>query len=562
MGMNRNHVRPLLSRAHGSFLLHLREWLLGLTGFLTLAISASNSFAEEKTSLFDGKTLKGWQSTEGVWRVEDGCITAGSHSKNFPKNEFISTEKSYANFDLTLKIKCSGDLETGQVNSGIQIRSARLPNGSVAGYQIDCGKGWFGKIFDEHRRRLIYPTPLNEETLAKGVDTFGWNTYRILAEGPRVQVWINDIKATDYTETNPDIPLEGVIAPQIHKGGHVMVQFKDVMIKELPPTPNAPTWKSLGGVEAALAKVTPKRNPRRKAPAAKANAQPATFGRQVSKSGIKHSFLIAGNSTVLVGEDGQVKWQIPGKARDGYVLENGNVLLSIGNVAKEITPKNKVVWSYKMSPENKELGTVVRLDNGNSLVVERGVKPRLLEITKDGKIAVEVPLQPETDNAHMQTRMARKLPSGNYLVPHLLAFKVKEYKPDGTVVNEIKTDLPELGGREARNWPFTAIRLKNGNTLVNLTNGNKTVEFDAEGKVAWKVTNEDLDGRFADPCGGQRLANGNTIICSYGQKNPKKVKIFEVTPDKKVVWEFFHPKARAHGIHVVTTNGKREGTLK
>jgi hypothetical protein len=215
-----------------------------------------------------------------------------------------------------------------------------------------------------------------------------------------------------------------------------------------------------------------------------------------------------------------------------------------------------------MAKENKELGTALRLSDGNTLVVERGVKPRLLEITREGDIAVEVPLLPETDNAHMQTRMARKLPNGNYLVPHLLAFKVKEYQPDGKVVREIKTDLEELGGREKRNWPFTAIRLENGNTLVNLTNGNKTVEFDSDGKVAWKVTNEDVAGRFADPCGGQRLANGNTVICSYGQKDPKKPKLFEITPDKKVVWEFFHPKARAHEVHVLTTNGKPEGALK
>lgn len=77
-----------------------------------------------------------------------------------------------------------------------------------------------------------------------------------------------------------------------------------------------------------------------------------------------------------------------------------------------------------------------------------------------------------------------------------------------------------------------------------------------------KLTNEDVAGHSADPCGGQRLANGNTIICNYGQKNPKKVKIFEVTRDKKVVWEFFHPKARAHGIHIVTTNGKRKSFQK
>lgn len=93
-------------------------------------------------------------------------------------------------------------------------------------------------------------------------------------------------------------------------------------------------------------------------------------------------------------------------------------------------------------------------------------------------------------------------------------------------------------------------------------------ELDALGtkKVAanlsWKVTNDDVGDRFADPCGGQRLANGNTIICSYGQKNPNKPMLFEITPDKKVVWEFFHPKVRAHEVHVLKTNGKPEGALK
>lgn len=287
-----------------------------------------------------------------------------------------------------------------------------------------------------------------------------------------------------------------------------------------------------------------------------------SYGQQKSSQGIKHSFLIAGNPVVLVGEDGKVEWEMKGKARDGYVLENGNILLSIDNEAKEFTREKEIVWSYKLSKENKELGTAVRLKNGNTLLVERGVKPRLLEVTRAGEIAVEAPLKPETENAHMQTRMARKLPNGNYLVPHLLAFQVKEYQPDGTVVDTFRTDLEELGGREAKNWPFTAIRLENGNTIVNLTHGNKTVEFDAAGKVVWKVTNDEVEGRFADPCGGQRLANGNTVICSYGQKDSKKVKLFEVTPDKQVVWEFFHPKARAHHVHVLTTNGKPEGFLK
>jgi len=296
-------------------------------------------------------------------------------------------------------------------------------------------------------------------------------------------------------------------------------------------------------------------------PAKNEKANP-TFGKQVSESGIRHSFLICGNPTALVNEKNEIVWQTKGYGRDGFVLKSGNVLVSIGNEAKEITREGKVVWSYKLSKGNKELGSSVRLDNGNTLIVERGVKPQLLEVRKDGSIAVTVPLKPDTQNGHMQTRMARKLPNGNYIVPHLLAFAVKEYKPDGTVVRTIKTDLEELGGRKARNWPFTAIQLKGGNLLVNLTNGNKTVEFDPSGKVAWRVDNSHVDGRFADPCGGQRLANGNTLICSYGQRKGDMPKLFEVTRDKKVVWEYFNPAVRAHEVHVISTNGKPEGFLK
>ena len=289
---------------------------------------------------------------------------------------------------------------------------------------------------------------------------------------------------------------------------------------------------------------------------------PRSFGEQRSASGIRHSFLLCGPLTGIVDEESKLVWESKGASRDGFVLATGNVLISQNNRARELTRDGKEVWSYALSAGNKELGTVVRLEGGNTLVVERGVTPQLLEVAPDGSIAVRVPLQPETDNAHMQTRMARKLANGNYLVPHLLAFAVKEYAPDGTIVNTIRTDLPELGGREARVWPFTAIRLEDGNTLVTLTNGNRVVEFDAAGKVVWKLTNEDVGGRFADPCGAQRLANGNTVVCSYGQKDPDKPKLLEVTRGGEVVWEYFHPEAKAHEVHVLTTNGAPEGAIK
>jgi len=299
--------------------------------------------------------------------------------------------------------------------------------------------------------------------------------------------------------------------------------------------------------------------------AASLSAAPApatTPGEQKSAMGIRHSFLVCGPRTVIVDETSAVIWESKGASRDGFVLPDGNVLISQNNKARELSREGKEVWSYALSDGNKELGTVVRLESGNTLVVERGEKPQLLELAPDGTVVVRVPLQPETDNAHMQTRMARKLPNGNYLVPHLLAFAVKEYSADGSIVKTFRTDLPELGGRKAEGWPFTAIRLEDGNTLVTLTHGNRVVEFDPEGKVVWKLENSDVGGRFADPCGAQRLSNGNTVIGCYGQIDPAKPKLLEVTREGEVVWEYFDATIKAHEIHVLTTNGAAEGALK
>jgi hypothetical protein len=270
---------------------------------------------------------------------------------------------------------------------------------------------------------------------------------------------------------------------------------------------------------------------------------------------IRHSFFIAGpDFTGIIGEDGKEIWNSgkPG-ARDGYVLPNGNILICWGDEVREYDNNKTVIFTFKKSAPENELGTAVRLENGNTLITESGKSPRLLEVGQQGNINLSVPLQPETDNIHMQTRMARKLSSGNYIVPHLLAFKVKEYTPEGKVVKIFNTDLPELGGRAAENWPFTAIRLKNGNTVVTLTHGNKVVEMDADGKVIWQVSNADFQEKiFQDPCGAQRLPNGNTVIASYAAS--EGIKLFEVDRNKNLVWSY--KGFRVHDFQILTTNGR------
>jgi hypothetical protein len=288
---------------------------------------------------------------------------------------------------------------------------------------------------------------------------------------------------------------------------------------------------------------------------------PACGADEPADAAIRHSYLVLGGKTAIIGEDDKAQWEYRGGSRDGFVLPNGNVLLAFADRVEEVAPAkerlNQTVFSYKRSPENGEISTAQRLYNGDTLVTELGPRPRLLEVNAQGKLVLEVPLQPETDNVHMQTRMARQLRNGNFLVPHLLAFAVKEYSPEGKVVRVLKTDLEELGGRPAENWPFTAIRLDDGNTLVSLTHGNKVVELNPRGEVVWNVGNEHVGGQFKDPCGAQRLANGNTVVGSHGAS--KGVSMIEVTRERKIVWTSQHPLAAGvHHFQILTTNGKPE----
>ena len=223
--------------------------------------------------IFDGKSLDGWEGDTKLWRVEDGMMTGGTLAEKVPHNDFIATAKSYSNFELRVKLKLSGDASTGMINSGIQIRSLRVPNShEMSGYQVDYGAGWYGKLYDESRRNKVIAESKDMKTATGAIHEGDWNEYRIRTEGARIQSWINGVPALDYTEPDPNIAQDGHIGIQIHAGGKAMVQVKEVTIEELPTTPSAPTWEKLGGVEAARAKVAP--------PKKGADAKPA--GRDIS----------------------------------------------------------------------------------------------------------------------------------------------------------------------------------------------------------------------------------------------------------------------------------------
>ena len=190
----------------------------------------------ETRTIFDGRTLAGWEGEAATWRVAGGCIEAGSLERNQPRNEFLVWPEELKNFELTLRWQIEGT--KGFVNGGVQLRSRRVPfHHEMVGYQADLGAGYDGGLYDESRRNRFLAQP-DAATKAKAMKPTGeWNTYRIRAEGPRIQIWLNGVQTVDYVETDPTIPLAGQLAVQIHGNAFSIVRYKDVVLEKLPDTP-------------------------------------------------------------------------------------------------------------------------------------------------------------------------------------------------------------------------------------------------------------------------------------------------------------------------------------
>ena len=193
-------------------------------GFATFALAAEEGFQ----SLFDGKSFNGWEGNKEVFRIEDGAIVGGSLDKRVARNEFLTHEKRFADFELRLKFKLFGK----GANGGVQIRSERIPNhNEMKGYQADLGDGWWGCLYDESRRNRVLAGP-DKADRGKPVKRDEWNDYRILCEGRRIRLWINGELTCDYTEEDEKLPQTGLIGLQIHGGGPSEAWYKEIEVKQ------------------------------------------------------------------------------------------------------------------------------------------------------------------------------------------------------------------------------------------------------------------------------------------------------------------------------------------
>ena len=198
----------------------------------TLAIGQAQA-PQKPVALFDGRSFAGWEGDiKGTWRIQDGAIVGGSQTTQVPRNEFLTTTRSFGDFVLRVRFRLVGT--EGFINGGVQFRSRRLekPAHEMTGYQADLGDQYWGSLYDESRRNKTLVAPdakLIDEILKRG----DWNDYEIRAEGPRIRLSINGKQTIDYTETDPAIPRDGLIGLQIHGGGKAEAWYKDITIVEL-----------------------------------------------------------------------------------------------------------------------------------------------------------------------------------------------------------------------------------------------------------------------------------------------------------------------------------------
>jgi putative membrane-bound dehydrogenase-like protein len=169
---------------------------------------------------FNGKDLTGWDGDPKLWRVENGEIIG--KSPGIKHNEFLRSHLMAGDFKLSLQVKLTPNKE----NSGIQFRSEAMPNGDVKGYQADIGAGWWGKLYEELGRAILW-----DKSGESSVKTEEWNRYEIEAKGSKIRTWINGQLSVDLDD--PSGARRGIFALQIHSGGPMEVRFKDLKL-ELP----------------------------------------------------------------------------------------------------------------------------------------------------------------------------------------------------------------------------------------------------------------------------------------------------------------------------------------
>jgi len=236
------------------------------------------------------------------------------------------------------------------------------------------------------------------------------------------------------------------------------------------------------------------------------------------------------NVIALCELDGTVLWQFPTDGPErGHAGHHEVQMLDTGNVlyhddwqsVKEIRLDGTEVWRYT----GKDIHAFSRLPDGRTMIAESG-NSRIIFVDAEGEIVQQIPLGP---NGRGKTRQAEMLDSGNVLVCAENPGTVTEYDTEGKIVWEY-----EIGTRV-----YGAIRLRNGNTLINSGSGNSIVEVTPDRQIVWQAKSKlpETDIELHWTASLKELDNGHVLInnCHAGPNHPQ---LIELDSQRNVVWRF------------------------
>jgi putative heme-binding domain-containing protein len=170
-------------------------------------------------TFFNRKDLTGWIGDSKLWSVENGEIVG--RTSGLKRNEFLRSDAMAGDFRLVTQVK----LVKNEGNSGIQFRSEPLPDGEMKGYQADIGAGWWGKLYEENGRALLWDKTTGEKAVKPGE----WNEYIVEAQGDKIRTWINGVLSVDLVDSPG--ARRGIFAFQLHSGGPTEVHYRIIELE-------------------------------------------------------------------------------------------------------------------------------------------------------------------------------------------------------------------------------------------------------------------------------------------------------------------------------------------
>ena len=185
---------------------------------------------EDWVSLFNGQDLTGWTKIGNEsWTVEEGIIHGRGLTKDYG---YLQTEKSYQNFQLSLKFRCEGDGNSGVFfHTAFKAGTPEITQGLQ--FEVDCTIGHHtAGLYGDGRNWIVWPAPENETVVRMGE----WNEYLLDVNGNRYRARLNGVQMVDFTDPKPK-SFDGPIVLQLHAGGRGNMKFRDIMIRDLSNRP-------------------------------------------------------------------------------------------------------------------------------------------------------------------------------------------------------------------------------------------------------------------------------------------------------------------------------------